>query len=173
MTMKRIVILLAAFAALLMAGCSELEGPVGQLQGSWRPVYAVGEHDDAVYHITYDGAVDENGLIVGKAIARENAAVQYDMTILFSGMTFYQENGEDLFLTFFLDPPAIQASEVKPLHYYIENGRIYYELTNGTFVNCDPDYLLSGSGKYNEGQDLALLDRNTIRIGGVTYKRMR
>ena len=158
----------------MLSGCNELEdGITKQLQGSWRPVYAVGGHDDAVYHVSYDGALDEKGGIIGIAIARENPAIQYDMAILFTGMKFFHEKGEDFFLSFFLDSSQSGASEIKPLHYYIENGKIFYELTNGIFVNCDPDYLLSGCGKYNEGQELVLIDKNTIRIGGVTYERMR
>lgn len=171
--MKRLVFVLAAVAAWMLAGCSELEEPVRQLQGSWRPVYAVGGHDDAVYHVSYDGALDETGRIVGTAVARENPAVQYDMPILFAGRKFFHEKGEDFVQSFFLDASLSGTGDIQPLHYYIEGNKLFSELPNGTFVNCDPAYLHSGSGKYDDGQELVIIDRNTIRIGGVTYNRMR
>ena len=177
--MKRWFFVLAAVAAVMLAGCTEKEDDIEdsvieQLQGSWRPVYAKSWYEDAVFRFEYDGPLNEDGMITCQAIDKKNPSVRYETQVLYPGIKFFRESEKDLFLNFFLNPSLMPSSDFQPFEYYIIENIIYFELPKGVFINgLSTDWRLEGSYRFNDGNDLEVIDKNTIRIGGVTYNRMR
>ena len=60
----------------------------------------------------------------------------------------------------------------KPLMYRMEDGMLYRELPMGAFINCSPEVLEEGSGKFDEGAPISFLADGKVKIGSVTYQRM-
>ena len=143
MNMKRIRnTLLLSAGLLLLAGCEKVS-PDG-LQGRWKPVYASMDYvENGTYHCSCDGPVDETGRIL---MLRES------------------------FTTFFMETPREKIG--KPLMYRMEDGMLYRELPMGAFINCSPDVLEEGSGKFDEGAPISFLADGKVKIGSVTYQRM-
>lgn len=59
---------------------------------------------------------------------------------------------------------AVQAAIGKPLMYRMEDRMIYRELPMGAFINCSPDVLEEGSGKFDEGAPISFLADGKISI---------
>ena len=54
----------------------------------------------------------------------------------------------------------------------MEDGMLYRELPMGAFINCSPEVLEEGSGKFDEGAPISFLADGKVKIGSVTYQRM-
>ena len=165
MKLHRIVLLLAGLV--LLAACEKL--PEDELRGKWKPVYASGSYEDAVYTHYFNGPVDAHGMIPQHYVSREHPEVSYDGTLTISGLRFFREKGEDVFTAFEPDSPG-KATGV-PLRYKVEGGRLYrelpwYALTNGS------DSREGGSGQFDAGTPLTFLDDDRVLIGDFTYERM-
>ena len=168
--MKRILALFATIASalLLFSGC-EKESMDG-LQGKWKPVYICGSGELGPYILSCDSPVDEHGNATEIRVGNNHPDEEYEETILVSGIRFFRQKGEDVFITFFMDSPKEYIG--KPLKYMIREGKIYRELPMGAFINCDPSKLDEGSGEFDEGSPLVYLDNGQIQIGGITYSRL-
>ena len=59
---------------------------------------------------------------------------------------------------------AVQVAIGKPLMYRMEDRMIYRELPMGAFINCSPDVLEEGSGKFDEGAPISFLADGKISI---------
>ena len=161
MNMKRIrnTLLLSA-GLLLLAGCEKVS-PDG-LQGRWKPVYASMDYvENGTYHCSCDGPVDETGRILMLRESINHPDVKF---------RFYRSHGQDVFTTFFMETPREKIG--KPLMYRMEDGMLYRELPMGAFINCSPDVLEEGSGKFDEGAPISFLADGKVKIGSVTYQRM-
>ena len=90
-------------------------------------------------------------------------------TMLIMGIRFFRNNGEDVFTTFFKDSPQKEIG--KPLKYKVESGKLYRELPMGAFINCSPDVLEEGSGKFDEGTPISFLGNGQVKIGDYTYSK--
>ncbi len=170
MNMKRIrnTLLLSA-GLLLLAGCEKVS-PDG-LQGRWKPVYASMDYvENGTYHCSCDGPVDETGRILMLRESINHPDVKYEDPILITGIRFYRSHGQDVFTTFFMETPREKIG--KPLMYRMEDGMLYRELPMGAFINCSPDVLEEGSGKFDEGAPISFLADGKVKIGSVTYQRM-
>ena len=163
---NRIVPMLFA-GLLLLAGCEKVSPD--SLQGKWEPVYACGSYEDATYIHSYDGSVDGHGHIPTVLVSKNNPDVKYESSMLITGIRFFRQNGKDVFTTFEMDSPRKEVG--KPLQYRIESGKIYRELPMGSFINCSPDVLDEGSGKFDEGTPLSFLGDGQVKIGDITFRR--
>ena len=161
--------LLLSAGLLLLAGCEKVS-PDG-LQGRWKPVYAsMNYEENGITHCSCDGPVDETGRILLLRESINHPDVKYEEPILITGIRFYRKHGQDYFTTFFMDNPREKIG--KPLLYRIEDGMLYRELPMGAFINCPPDVLEEGSGKFDEGALVSFSADGKMKIGGVTYQRM-
>ncbi len=135
------------FAGLiLLVGCEKASPD--SLQGRWEPIYASGVHEDATYIFSFDGPVDERGQILATMVGKINPDIEYEPnTMLITGIRFFRNKGEDVFTTFFKDSPHKEIG--KPLKYRVESGKLYRELPMGAFIDCSPDVLDEGSGKFD------------------------
>ena len=170
MNMKRIrnTLLLSA-GLLLLAGCEKMSSD--GLQGRWKPVYARMDYvENGIVHCSYDGPVDETGRIILLREGINHPDVKYEEPLLITGIRFYRNHGQDVFTTFFLETPRKTIG--KPLMYRMEDGMIYRELPMGAFINCSPDVLEEGSGKFDEGAPISFLADGKIKIGSITYQRL-
>lgn len=166
--MKPLKIILL-FAGLLLLVCCEKESP-DSLHGRWDPVYASGVLEDAVYLYSFDGPVDEHGQILTTPVGKRNPDIEHEpSTMLIMGIRFFRNNGEDVFTTFFKDSPQKEIG--KPLKYKVESGKLYRELPMGAFINCSPDVLNEGSGKFDEGAPISFLGNGQVKIGDFTYSK--
>ena len=167
----KIRIVLMLFAGLLLSvGCEKVSPDSLQgLQGRWKPVYACGSYEDATYTYSFDGSVDEHGVIPMVMVGKNNPDVKYDNSMKITGIRFFRQNGKDVFTTFFLDNPREVIG--KPLQYRIESGILYRELPMGAFINCSPDVLEEGSGEFDEGTPISFLGDGQVKIGDITFSR--
>ncbi len=170
MIMKRIrKALLFSACLLFLVGCEKVS-PDRVLQGKWEPVYACGSYEDATYIHSFDGSVDEHGHIPTVLVSKNNPDVKYESSMLITGIRFFRQNGKDVFTTFEMDSPRKVIG--KPLLYRIEDGMLYRELPMGAFINCSPDVLEEGSGKFDEGAPISFLADGKVKIGDITFQRM-
>ena len=178
-----VLTVLCVTAALLLAGCDEMsdESATVRIRGKWRPVYAEGSYEDAVYVHSYAGPVNNRGEITSTITGKQNPEVKYESTIMFSGYEFFSKGGSDYHTAFFLAPEYQKDNDMLPLLYKIEDGKIYFEFPKSYFINdSGNDYygvwhpdLQEGSGIFSEGRELIFIDYDNIRIGPVTYSRVR
>ena len=172
--MKLYKTLLLLSGLLLLAGCEKM--PSDGLAGKWKPVYVCFDTEDVLsgYRSVYDGPVDAHGGFTQLLIGMDHPDVQYENQARIAGIRFFKNGGEDVFTTFFLDTPN-KAIE-KPLLYKIENGKLFFELPKGAFINCSPEVLQEGSGVFDEGSEFAILPDGQLKIGTdsdyVLYKRL-
>ena len=152
---------------LILAGCDKMSQD--GLQGWWKPVYASISYEDAVSRYSCDGTVDEHGCIPMLRVGIQHPDVKYEEPIKIAGIRFFQKNGEDVFITFFMDTPKEDIG--KPLLYKIENGKLYREWPMGAFINCSPEVLDEGSGEFDEGSPISFLPDGQVKIGDITYQR--
>ena len=89
--------------------------------------------------------------------------------MLITGIRFFRNHGEDVFTTFFKDSPHNEIG--KPLKYRVKSGKLYRELPMGAFINCSPDVLDEGSGKFDEGTPISFLGNGQVKIGDFTYSK--
>ena len=168
------------FASLiLLVGCEKASPD--SLQGRWEPIYASGVHEDAVYSYSFDGPVDEHGQILATMVGKINPDIEHEpSTMLITGIRFFRNHGEDVFTTFFKDSPHNETTffkdsphnEIgKPLKYRVKSGKLYRELPMGAFINCSPDVLEEGSGKFDEGTPISFLGNGQVKIGDYTYSK--
>ena len=166
----RIILLLAGI--MMLAGCEK--SPYNELEGRWKPVFASGTYDDAAYVHSFNGPVDEHGVIPQVYVSKTNPDVKYESTMTIVGFNFFRKDGKDYFTTFFMDTPNEKIYE--PLMYKIEGGMIYRELPWTAIVNGSTyggiEDLLKGSGKFDEGRPISFLDDGQVKIGDTTYQRM-
>ena len=157
------------FASLiLLVGCEKASPD--SLQGRWEPIYASGVHEDATYIFSFDGPVDERGQILATIVGIINPDIEYEPnTMLITGIRFFRNKGEDVFTTFFKDSPHKEIG--KPLKYRVESGKLYRELPMGAFIDCSPDVLDEGSGKFDEGTPISFLGNGQVKIGDFTYSK--
>ena len=166
--MKAIKIMLFFTGLILIAGCEKASPD--SLQGRWEPKYACGSHEDEVYTYSYDGFVDEHGQIPMVMVGKINPDIKYEDTmIMFTGIRFFRKDGKDVFTTFQMDSPQKEIG--KPLQYRIENGKLYREYPMGAFIDCSPDVLDEGSGKFDDGAPISFLGDGRVKIGDVTYSK--
>lgn len=166
--MKVLRIMLLFAGLMLLVACGKVSPD--SLQGRWEPVYACGSYEDAVYIFSFDGPVDEHGQILATMVGKINPDIAYEPnTMLITGIRFFRKNGEDVFITFYKDSPHKEIG--KPLLYRVENGKLYRELPMGAFINCSPDVLEEGSGKFDEGTPLSFLGNGQVKIGNCTYSK--
>ena len=166
MKFYRILMLMAG--VLLLAGCEKM--PSSNLEGRWKPVYASGTYEDAAYIHYFDGPADERGVVPQVYVGKTNPDVKYESTLTLVGYRFFQKDGKDVFTTFLMDTPNKRIYE--PLMYRIEDGIIYREMPWGALINDSLDYLDQGSGQFDEGTPITILDNGQLKIGNFTYQRM-
>ena len=166
--MKSYKVTLLFISLLMLVGC-EKTSPDG-LEGRWKPVYARISYEDGVSTYNCDGPVDEHGSIIMLRVGIQHPDVKYEEPITITGIRFFKKNGEDVFITFFMDTPGKDIG--KPLKYKIENGKLFREWPNGAFIDCDPDFLNEGSGIFDEGAPISFLGNGQVKIGDITYQRM-
>ena len=93
--------------------------PVENLQGYWKPFYISGYDENDEYIITYDGPVDELGLVQYVRASKSNPGIKEEGTIVIPKIRFFRENGENMYCTLF-----VNGSNVMHLfHYYTKNGK--------------------------------------------------
>ena len=166
--MRPLKIMLLFAGLILLVGCEKASPD--SLQGRWEPIYASGVHEDAVYSYSFDGPVDEHGQILATMVGKINPDIEYEpSTMLITGIRFFRNHGEDVFTTFFKDSPHNEIG--KPLKYRVESGKLYRELPMGAFIDCSPDVLDEGSGKFDEGTPISFLGNGQVKIGDFTYSK--
>jgi hypothetical protein len=166
--MKPLKIMLLFASLILLVGCEKASPD--SLQGRWEPIYASGVHEDATYIFSFDGPVDERGQILATIVGIINPDIEYEPnTMLITGIRFFRNKGEDVFTTFFKDSPHKEIG--KPLKYRVESGKLYRELPMGAFIDCSPDVLDEGSGKFDEGTPISFLGNGQVKIGDFTYSK--
>lgn len=163
--MKNLYKFLMPFIGLLfLVSCEKMTSD--RLQGSWQPVYASGSFEDYFYTCSYDGSVDEHGVIPIIRVGKNDPDTKYEDTMLITGFRFFTEDGKDLFTTFMMDSPNNEIGI--PLQYKVENNMLYFEKPLGVVLNG----IGEGSGEYEEGTPISLLGNGQIKIGNITYNRM-
>ena len=178
--MRPLKIMLLFAGLILLVGCEKASPD--SLQGRWEPIYASGVHEDAVYSYSFDGPVDEHGQILATMVGKINPDIEYEpSTMLITGIRFFRNHGEDVFTTFFKDSPhneigkplkyRVKSEIGKPLKYRVKSGKLYRELPMGAFINCSPDVLDEGSGKFDEGTPISFLGNGQVKIGDFTYSK--
>ena len=166
--MKPLKIMLLFAGLILLVGCEKASPD--SLQGRWEPIYASGVHEGAGYSYSFDGPVDEHGQILATMVGKINPEIEYEPnTMLIKGIRFFRYNGEDVFTTFFKDSPHKEIG--KPLKYRVESGKLYRELPMGASINCSPDVLEEGSGKFDGGTPISFLGNGQVKIGDFTYSK--
>ena len=166
--MKPLKIILFLAGLILLVGCEKASSD--SLQGRWEPIYASGVSEDDVYTYSFDGPVDEHGQVLATMVGKKNPDIKYEPhSMLITGIRFFRKNGEDVFITFYNDSPHKEIG--KPLLYRVENGKLYCELPMGAFINCSPDVLEEGSGKFDEGTPISFLGNGQVKIGDFTYSK--
>ena len=155
-----------AFYFLLLLGCTRDPLTDSLLGTTWVPVHASGGYDSEGYKITWDGDVDQNGILT-VSYQRNGETIEYPMT--FSGYKFYKVGKEKVFTTF--TPPNSETISYTPHRYYIKDDRIYLErsASSGT----------PWSSSVNEDESetrfvsFLLVEFTTDRMtfDGVTYRR--
>ena len=156
--------LMPLIGLLFLVSCEKMTPD--RLQGSWQPVYASGSFEDYVFIYSYDGSVDEHGIIPTIRVSKNDPEIKYEGTMLITGLRFFKEDGKDLFTTFEMDSPNNELGI--PLQYKIDDDMLYFEKPLGVVING----IGEGSGEFDEGTSISLLGNGQIRIGNITFNKM-
>ena len=166
MSKKLYKALMTFIGLLILVGCEKMSSV--DLQGSWAPVYASGSTDGEQYISTFDGPIDRDGYLLVTFVSKTNPDENFEASVLFPGIRFFQEEGKDVFIYYFNRVVSGDSSEFGiPLMYKIRSGKIYRELP----VVINNSYK-EGSGEFDEGTIISFQNDGQLRIGNITYSKL-
>lgn len=154
-----------AFSVLLLFGCTRDPLTDSLLGTTWLPVHASGGYDSEGYKITWDGDIDKNGILT-VSYERNGETIEYPMT--FNGYYFYKVGNQKVYMTF--SPANPERSTTTPHRYYIEDNRIYLEIS---VLGTPWSSLVSEDDSETRFVSSLLVEFTTDRMtfDGVTYRR--
>ena len=153
--------ILSFVGLLMLTACAKF--PIEDLQGYWKPIYASGYQEDAVYIITFDGPVDELGQVQFVRASKSDPGIKEEGAMVIPSIRFFHENGEDVFSYFWVNGSDV----MRLLHYYIKKGKIYFERPVSGITNDN-----TSQAHYDKGTPIQFLGDDQVKMGDVTYQKV-
>ena len=154
---SKLTLFLLLLTCLAAGSCSDTS-MTRNLYDDWWPIHATGSRENESFRAQWDGDLNSNGAIEVTYVSKANPSLAYTDLIYFNALSFNSD--KKTFRYAYINSMEITFS--KALKYYIEKKIIYFEKMNN---------LGRGSGEYDSGKDLSFIDKDHVKIGGITYER--
>lgn len=143
---------------LLTSSCADDFSVPNHLNDNWWPVHAQGSQETDLFTASWDGDLNPHGSIDVVFKSKKNPDITYTQPVSYKALFFQKDKKHFVYITI----SSLNYVKSRPLQYYVKDKKIFFEKMNE---------LGRGSGEFEEGKSISSIDKDHMKIEGVTYER--